>query len=113
MGLDVAVEIVGNEIVVALVDDGIAECCEAAGVAETPAFDGLEHLFQVRVEGEGAEVMSVAEVFDVFREVAEKENIRVADFAGDFNLQASSAIGCAKDGGMNERDTHSRHHKSQ
>ena len=84
--LDVAVEVVGDEVVVALVDDGVAQGAEAARVAELTALDGVEHFREVGVDFEVAIGVSVAEVFDVLGEVAEEEDVRFADFAGDFNV---------------------------
>ena len=69
-----------------MVDDGVAEGGEAAGVAKGVGFDGGEDLGEGGVEGEGAVVVGVAEVFDVFGQVAEEEDVGFADFAGDFDL---------------------------
>ncbi len=86
MGFDVAVEIIGDEVVVALVDDGVAEGGEAAGVAKGAGFDRVKDLGEVWVEFDVAVGVGVTEVFDVLGEVAEEEDVRFADFAGDFDL---------------------------
>lgn len=66
MCLDVGVEVVGDEVVIPLVDDGVAQRGEAARVAELAGLDGGEDGGEVRVEGEVAVVVGVAEVLDVF-----------------------------------------------
>lgn len=86
MRLDVAVEVVGNEIVVAVIGDGTAQGGEAVRVAEGAVLDGVEDLGEVRVELETAVVVGVAEVFDVLGEIAEEEDVGLADFAGDFDV---------------------------
>lgn len=91
MCLDVAIEIIAHEVVIAVVDDGIAEGGEAARVAEHVALDGVEDFLEVRVELEGAVGVGVAEVFDVFGEVAEEEDVVFANLAGDFNLGCVNA----------------------
>ena len=92
MSFHVAVEVVGNEIVVTLVDDAIAESGEATCVAEFVSFDGVEDFGEVGIELEFAIVMRVTEVFDVFCEVAEEEDVRFADFTGDFDLVEFSRV---------------------
>ena len=63
--LDIRREVVGHQVVIAVLGDAVAEGGEAAGVAEHPRFDGGEHLSEVRVELEGAVVVRVPEVLDV------------------------------------------------
>ena len=86
MGFDVAVEVVGDEVVVALVDDGVAQGAEAVRVAEPTALDGVKDFGEVRVEFEVAVGVGVAEVFDVLGEVTEEEDVGLADFAGDLDV---------------------------
>ena len=66
--------------------------CVAKGIG----FDGGEDFREVRVEREGAVVVRVAEVFDVFGEVAEEEDVGVADFAGYFDLYFISMRKCVE-----------------
>ena len=66
MRLDITIEIITNKIIIAVVDDGIAEGGEAARVTEHAGLDGGEDFFEVWVELEGAVGVGVAEVFDVF-----------------------------------------------
>ena len=69
-----------------MIDDGVAEGGEAVGFAKGVAFDGVEDFSEVGVDGEGAVIVGVAEVFDVFGEVAEEEDVGFANFASDFDL---------------------------
>ena len=64
--LDVGIEVIADKIIVAVVGDAVAQRAEARGVAEGIGFDGVEDAREVRVEGEGAVVVCVAQVFDVF-----------------------------------------------
>ena len=86
VGLDVAVEVIADEIIITLIDDRVAKGAESAGIAKTPAFDGVKDLSEIRVKFEGAIVMSMAEIFNVFGQVAEEEDVIFADFASDFDL---------------------------
>ena len=87
VGLDVRREVVRHQIVIAMVRDAVAERGEPTGVAEGSRFDGGEHLGEVRVQLEGAVVVRVPEVLDVLGQVAEEEDVGVADLAGDFDLE--------------------------
>ena len=86
MSFDVAVEIIRDEIVISLIDNAVAQGGKSTRVAESTTFDGVENFGEVAVELEVAVGVGVAEVFDVFSEVAEKEDVGFADFARDFNL---------------------------
>lgn len=65
MCFDVTVEVIADEIVVSVVDDGVDQRGEAVDVAETPASDGFEYLDQVWVEGKRAISVGVTQIFDV------------------------------------------------
>ena len=69
-----------------MIGDAVAQGTEAGGVAKSPGFDGGEDLREMWVEFEGAVGVGVAEVFDVFGEVAEEEDVGFADFARYFDL---------------------------
>ena len=86
MGLDVAVEVVADEVVVAVVDDGVAEGREVASVTEHVAFDGVKHLLEIRVEFEVAVGMGMAKVLYVLCKIAKEEDVVLANLTGDFNL---------------------------
>lgn len=86
MRRDVRVEIVRDKIIVPMVGDGTAQGAESAGVAKRVGFDGVEDFRKVGVQRKGAEVVGVAKVFDVFGEIAEEEDVGVANLARYFNL---------------------------
>lgn len=76
-----------------MIGDAVAQGTEAGGVAKSPGFDGREDFGEVGVEGEGAVGVSVAEVFDIFGEVAEEEDVGFADFARYFDLDTDRLAG--------------------
>ena len=86
MSLDIRIEIIAHEIIVAVVGNRVAKSGKPTGVAESVGFDGVKNAREVRVESEGAVGVGVAEVFDVFGEIAEEEDVVGGDFAGYFDL---------------------------
>ena len=94
MRLDVAVEVVGHEVVVALVDDGVAQRAEAVRITEFATLDGIENFGEVRVELEVAIGVGVTEVFDVLGEVTEEKDVGLADFASDLDV---GSVACTDD----------------
>ena len=93
-----------------MVDNGVAKGSEAAGVAEGVGFDGVEDFGKRGVEVKGAIVVGVTEVFDVFGEVAEQEDVGFPDLAGDFNLLGESVRARR---GLGRGDLHWHHRMSQ
>ena len=87
MRLDITVEIIAHEVVIPMIGDRITQCGKATRVAEGVGFDGVEDAGEIGVEGEVAVGVGVAEVFDVFGEVAEEEDVVGGDFAGYFDLR--------------------------
>lgn len=75
-----------------MIDNRVAESGESVGIAKGVGFDGVKHFGKRRVEVEGAVVVGVAEVFDVFGEVAKEEDVGFADFTSDFNLTSQSVF---------------------
>lgn len=88
--LDVAVEVVTDQVVIPLVDDGVTQRSETAGVTELAASDSIEDLGQIGVESKRAVIMGVTQVFNIFRQVPEKEDVGVPNFPSDFNLHVQS-----------------------
>jgi hypothetical protein len=93
--LHVAVEVIRDEVVVAVVLDGADERAERAGVAEGAGLDRGEDVGEVGVDGVRAVSVRVAQVFDVFGQVAEEEDIVLADFTGDFDLFSLAKVAIA------------------
>ena len=89
--LHIAIEIIANKIIVAVVSDAIAQSRETVRIAEGVRFDGVEDFSKVRVEGEAAVCVGVAQVLDVFGEVAEEEDIGFTDFTSYFDLDFALA----------------------
>lgn len=84
VGIEVALKIVRDEVVVAVVDDRVDEGGELGGVAEGAGADRVEDAGELGIEVEVCAVeVVVAEVVDVFGEVAEEEDVFFAYFAGD------------------------------
>lgn len=83
---DVGVEIVRDEVVITVLFDRAYERGEIGFVAEHVVFDCIEDALQLWVQLEVAVEVSVAQVLDVFGEIAEEEDVLLADFAGDLDL---------------------------
>ena len=88
--LAVAAEIVAHEVVVAVLDNGITESGETAGVAKLIGFDGVKDFGEFGIQVEGAVAVGVTEVFHVFSQVAKEEDVGFANLAGNFNLLRKS-----------------------
>lgn len=86
MRLDIATEVIGDEVVIAVVGDGTYKSREGACVTEHVGMDGIKHFEKIGVESVGAVMVFMAEVLDVFRKVSEEEDVIFANFAGNFNL---------------------------
>lgn len=69
-----------------MVGDGTAKGAESVGVAKRVGSDGVEDFCKVGVQRKSAEVVGVSKVFDVFGEIAEKEDVGVANLARYLNL---------------------------
>ena len=85
--LAVAVEVVRDQVVVAVVDNAIDEGGKLVRVAKATGLDSVEDLAEAFVQFVFAVEVLVAEVFNVFGEVTEEEDVRVADLTSDFDLE--------------------------
>ena len=63
---DVAIEVVGDEVIVAMVNNAVAQCGEATRVTEHIRFDGFEDFGKVGVKLERAVVVGMTEIFNIF-----------------------------------------------
>lgn len=86
MSGDVGVEIVRDKIVVTVLFDRACERGEVSLVTKHVVFDCVEDTLQLWVQLEAPVEVSVAQILDVFGEVAEKEDVLLANFTGDFDL---------------------------
>jgi len=92
MSLAIADKVVADKVVIAMIDDAIHERGEGASVAEGVLLDGVENFGKGGLELILAVDVGVAELVDVFGEVAKEEDVVLADFAGDFNLSSVSLV---------------------
>lgn len=86
VGLDVTVEVIADEIVVAVIGDGTSKSGESTGVTEGSFINCFEDFGEVGIDGVGSVVVIVAEFFDILSEVTEKEDVISANLSGDFDL---------------------------
>jgi hypothetical protein len=95
--VDVRLEVVRDEVVIAVVDDRVDQVRELAGVAKHALADGLEHFLEHRVEVELLVEVRVAEVFDILAQVAEEEDILFSNLTSDLGLRVSYSFSCRRD----------------
>ena len=86
LGLAVRRKVIGDEVVVAMVNDAVDERGEGTGLPKSTLFNLIKDLGKGFVEMVIAIDVGVAQIVDVFGEVAEEENVVLADFARDFDL---------------------------
>jgi hypothetical protein len=84
--LDVRRKVIRNEVVVAVLNDAVDESREFLSVAESAVVDVVEDNGELGIELVVAVEMGMSEVLDVFCEVAEEEDVVLADLTGDFDL---------------------------
>ena len=81
LGVTIALEIIRDKIEVAVVNNAINKRRELVGITKTVTLNGIKHLAKIVVELEFAVVVSMAQIFNVFRQVTEEEDILLADFS--------------------------------
>lgn len=101
-------EVIRDEIVVAVVNNAANECRECTLVAESALLDGLEDVLQIRVDLVLSVKVGVAKVFDIFSQVTEQEDVLIAGLAGNLDLRSISIIQIYQEG-----DLRWRHHRFQ
>ena len=105
--LDVAVEVVGHQVVVAVVLDRRGESAECIRIPECALLDLFEDPRKVRVQRVAAVVVCVPEILDILGQVAKEEDVVLSNLTGDFNLALSAGF-------QKRRGTlHLRHHMCQ
>lgn len=83
---DVGVEVIRDKIVVTMLFDRGCQSGEVTLIAEGVTLDGIEDTLQLWIELEIAVEVTVAEILDVFGEIAEEEYVLFTDFTGNFDL---------------------------
>lgn len=89
LGVEVGLEVVGYEVVVAVVYDRIDQSRKLACIAEGALLDRLEDSFEIRIKDELAVEVRMAEVLDIFGKIAKKEDVVLADFTCDLEVHVS------------------------
>jgi hypothetical protein len=89
LGLAVAVEVVGDEIVVAVLDNTIHQGREGSGITKGAFLDFVKDRVKALIELITAVDVPVTKVFDILGQVTEKEDVVLANFAGNFDLTNS------------------------
>lgn len=84
--LNVAVEVIRHQVIISVVADRAYHGSKVMRCAERALFNLVEYLVQVWVDAVRSVRVGVAEIFDVFGEIAKEKDVALADFTGDFNL---------------------------
>ena len=90
MRLQVTLEVVGDEVVVAMFSNAADEGRECSYVAKLAALNYVEDLLQLRVDIILAIEVCVAKVFNILCQIAEEKDVLIARLARDFDLQKVS-----------------------
>ena len=92
MSRDVAVEVVTDEVVIAMIGYGGHESAELVSITKGIRVNSVEDLLEIWVNGVGAVVVGMAEVFDIFGKVSKEEYVGITDLTSDFNLPGVSIL---------------------
>ena len=90
--IHVTLEIIRNQIIIPMVHYTVHQRAKLSCVAESATADRAEDLLELGVEVEFAVEVGVTEVFDIFGEVAEQEDVVFANFAGDLDGRGLAAV---------------------
>jgi hypothetical protein len=90
LSLVVAVEVIRDKVVVAVIFNGAHEGRKCTCFAKCTTLDRVKHLHQIGVKDVRAVVVCVAKVLNIFSQVSEEENVVLANLTGDFNLDQVS-----------------------
>jgi hypothetical protein len=84
--LTITVEVVRDEVVVAMLNNPIHESREVIGIAKGALLDGVEDVAEGFIKLVSPIHVSVTEILHVLRQIAEEEDVVLANFSRDFNL---------------------------
>lgn len=70
-----------------MLNNAVEQRAEGSSVAEAPLVDLVEDLSELGLKLVVVVEMPVAQIVDILREVAKEENVLLADFARNFDLQ--------------------------
>ena len=86
MRLKIALEVIRNKVIVAMLGDASNKGREGSLIAKGTFLNGVEDLLQFGMDLVLAVVVCVTKIFHIFCEVAEEEDVLVACLACDFDL---------------------------
>lgn len=92
MRLDIAVEIIRHQIVIAVVADSRNHGAKVVRSAESALLNLLEDLLKVTVDGVGSISVRVTQVFDILGQGTEQENVVLTNFTSNLNLYCILAM---------------------
>jgi hypothetical protein len=93
MSGNVRVEVIRDEVIVTMLFDRRNQGRERGGIAKRALLDSVEYTLQLRVQLEAAIEVSMAEVLHIFCEVAEEEDVLLANLTSNFDLEKELASG--------------------
>lgn len=85
-------EVVADQIIVAVGLNRANKSGEGTNVAEGVGLDAVEDGLEFWINWWSVVIMCVAQVLNVFGQVAEEEDVVLADLAGDLNLHLALAL---------------------
>ena len=86
MSLNIAVEVIRNQVVVTVLAHSCNHGAEIVGAAKRALLNLLEDLVKVSVDAVGTIGVRVAQVINIFGKVAEEEDVVLSNLTSDFNL---------------------------
>jgi hypothetical protein len=86
VSLVVAVEVIRHQVVIAVVTDGCNQGTKIMNRTEGALLNLDEHFLQIRIDLVGTVLVVVSEILDVLGEVAEQEDVALANLTSDLNL---------------------------
>lgn len=91
--LHVRSKVVGDQVVVAVLDNTVEQRAECSSIAETTFVDLVKHLGELRLELVVLVQMCVAQVLDILCEVTEEKNVLLANLACNLDLSTVRLTG--------------------
>lgn len=88
LSINIALEVVGDQVVVSMLDNGIDQSRELTSVTKYTFLDRLEDALKHRVQVKLGIEVGVAQIFHVLGQVTEKKDVVLSDLASDLNICA-------------------------
>ena len=94
VSLNVAVKVVRDKVVIAMVTNSRDHARKVLGVAKGAVLNGLKHLDQVGIDAVRAIGVRMAKILDILGEVTKEEYVILTNLTRDFNLwRVSNMLG--------------------